>query len=364
MSKSDFWPIPGDRLIDIATPMPVIDEDRLAANIGRVQAYMDQHGRRFRPHIKTHKNASIAWQQLEAGAVGINCQKLSEAEIFANAGFEDILLTYNVLGAAKLQRLKLLNARIPKLSVTVDNVTALSGLAATFQPARPLNVLVECDTGGGRCGVQTPAAAHALATIVAASPGLSFGGILTYPGIGRATDVESFMAMTLRLLAQDDIACPVVSSGGTPDLFQAHLVPSATEHRAGTYVFNDRSTERCGHCSSDDFALHVLATVVSRPTAGRAVLDAGSKTLTSDLFGFEDHGTIVGFEGARIVSLSEEHAVVDLQHCPMEFAEVGAVVKIVPNHACVIANLFDRLVFHRDGIVTRVDTVDARGAVW
>ncbi len=364
MSKSDFWPIPGDRLVDIATPMPVIDEDRLAANIGRVQAYMDQHGRRFRPHIKTHKNAAIARQQLQAGAVGINCQKLSEAEIFADAGFEDILLTYNVLGQAKLQRLKLLNARIPKLSVTVDNTTALSGLAAIFEPARPLNVLVECDTGGGRCGVQTPEAAHALATIVTKSPGLSFGGIMTYPGIGRASDVEGFMAKTLRLLAQSDIACPVVSSGGTPDLFQAHLVPSATEHRAGTYIFNDRSTHRYGHCTPDDFALHVLATVVSRPTTDRAVLDAGSKTLTSDLFGFEDHGAIVGFEGARIVSLSEEHAVVDLENCPVEFPKVGKVVKIVPNHACVIANLFDRLVFHRNGIVTRIETVDARGTVW
>jgi D-serine deaminase-like pyridoxal phosphate-dependent protein len=358
------WPEPGTSLDQVATPMPVIDEDRLAANIARAQAYCDSHGKTFRPHIKTHKIAAVARQQVEAGAVGLNCQKVTEAEAFADAGFDDILITYNILGAAKLARLKALNERIGRLSVVADSDVTVAGLAATFEEDRPLTVLIECDTGAKRCGVQTPEAAVALAEKIAAAPGLTFGGIMTYPAVGGAAEVEAFMASTMALLSEKGIECPVRSSGGSPDLFAAHLVPSATEHRAGTYVYNDRSMVRAGECTSDDLAMHILATVVSRPAPDRAVLDSGSKALTSDLLGFSDYGAIEGFEGARIVSLSEEHAVVDISGCTTPFPGIGTMVKVVPNHTCVVTNLFDRMVFHRDGIVTRVENVDARGTVW
>lgn len=358
------WPEPGTPLSDVMTPMPVIDEDRLAANIARAQAYFDRHGKAFRPHIKTHKIAAVARQQARAGAAGINCQKVTEAEVFAEAGFGDILITYNILGAAKLARLKALNGRVAKLAVTADSEATVNGLAAAFEAERPLSVLIECDTGGKRCGVQTPEAAAALAEAVAAAPGLRFSGLLTYPAAGGAAEVEAFLSRAMALLAERGIDCPVRSSGGSPDLFSAHLAPSATEHRAGTYVYNDRSMLRAGHCTAEDLAMHILATVVSRPAPDRAVLDCGSKTLTSDLLGFADYGLIEGFEGARIASLSEEHAVVDLSACRTPFPQIGALVKVVPNHTCVVTNLFDRMVFHRNGIVTRVETVDARGTVW
>jgi D-serine deaminase-like pyridoxal phosphate-dependent protein len=358
------WPEIGTPLEEIATPMPVIDETRLARNIERAQAYCDAHGKAFRPHIKTHKIVAIARQQLAAGAVGINCQKLSEAEVFAAAGINDILITYNILGPAKLARLRALNQRVPKLSVVADSRAVVDGLAATFGADRPLTVLVECDTGGHRCGVGTPEDAVALAEQMRRAPGLHFGGLLTYPAIGGATAVEDFLRVTMALLAEEGIDCPVRSSGGSPDLFAAHLVPSATEHRAGTYVYNDRSMVRAGHCGPDDLAMHILATVVSRPRKDRAVLDCGSKTLTSDLLGFTDFGTILGFDGARLTSLTEEHGVVDLSACPSAFPPVGAQVKVIPNHTCVVTNLFDRLVFHRHGRVTRVETVEARGMVW
>jgi D-serine deaminase-like pyridoxal phosphate-dependent protein len=358
------WPEPGTPLHQVATPMPVIDENRLAANIARVQAYCDKNGKHFRPHIKTHKIVAVARQQVEAGAVGLNCQKVTEAEVFADAGFDDILITYNILGAVKLARLKALNARVAKFAVVADSDVTVAGLAATFDAERPLTVLVECDSGARRCGVQTPEAAVALAEIIAAAPGLRFGGIMTYPAIGGAEQVEAFMARTMALLSEKGLPCPVRTSGGSPDLFAAHLVPSATEHRAGTYVYNDRSMVRAGHCTADDLAMHVLATVVSRPAPDRAVLDCGSKALTSDLLGFSDYGAIEGFEGARIVSLSEEHAVVDLTDCTTPFRGIGEMVRVVPNHTCVVTNLFDRMVFHRDGVVTRVENVDARGTVW
>ncbi len=358
------WPDAGTPLNAISTPMPVIDEDRLSANILRAQSYLDEHGKAFRPHIKTHKIPAIAKQQLQAGAIGINCQKVSEAEVFADAGFDDILITYNILGAAKLSQLKALNARIGGLSVVADSAVTIAGLADTFEAVMPLAVLVECDTGGKRCGVQTPEAALALAEKIVAAPGLRFKGILTYPAPDGAETVENFLRKTMALLAARGIDCPVRSSGGSPDFYSAHLVPSATEHRAGTYVYNDRAMLRAGHCTAGDLAMHVLATVVSRPTADRAVLDSGSKALTSDLLGFSDYGLIEGYEGAKIVSLSEEHAVVDLSGCASGRPEIGDVVKVVPNHTCVVSNLFDRMVFHRNGVVTRVEKVTARGTVW
>lgn len=360
---TDFpWPDPGVPIALVPTPMPIIDEDRVAANIARVQDYMDCCGKSLRVHIKTHKLLSIARQQVAAGATGINCQKLSEAEVFAAAGFDDILLSYNILGAAKLDRLKALHGRVRKLTVLADNEAVVRSLGATFEPERPLGVLIECDTGGRRCGIRTPEGVVALAEAVWASPSLEFVGILTYPATGSASGVERFMARSVALLAERGIDCPIRSSGGSSDIFAAEAVASANEYRAGTYVYNDRSMVRAGHCRAEDIAINVLATVVSRPARGRAVLDCGSKALSSDLLGFDDYGTVEGFESARIVSLYEEHAVVEFGKS--SFADIGAVVRVIPNHACVISNLFDRVVFHRRGFVTHVEKVVARGKVW
>lgn len=364
MPDKGIWPEVGTPLSEVLTPLPVIDEARLASNIARAQSFMDGLGRAFRPHIKTHKLPEVALAQLAAGAVGVNCQKVTEAEVFADAGIEDILITYNILGAARLARLKALNTRVAHLSVTADNAVTVEGLAATFETAAPLTVLVECDTGGGRCGVQSPDAACALAQQIAAAEGLRFGGLMTYPAPGGAAAVESFVTQTKALLAEAGLDCPTVSVGGTPDFFAAGEIPSATEHRAGTYVYNDRSMVRAGHAALEDCAMHVLVTVVSRPTETRAVIDAGSKALTSDLLGFDDHGLIVEYPGARITGLSEEHGVVDLSGVEGPLPQVGDQLRVVPNHTCVVTNLFDRMVFHDQGRVTRVLDVKARGTVW
>lgn len=358
------WPEPGVPLRDLLTPLPIIDETRLAANIARAQEYVTGIGKDFRPHIKTHKIPAVALQQIAAGAVGINCQKITEAEFFADAGIGNILITYNILGPQKLARLRALHDRIDGLRVTADNAATVTGLAATFDAAAPLPVLVECDTGAKRCGVQDPEAAVDLAEQIVAADGLKFIGLMTYPSIGAAKAVEAFFSRTMALLAARGIDCPVRSNGGSPDLSDAGHVASATEHRAGTYVYNDRSLQRAGHCGPGDLAMHILATVVSRPAPGRAVLDAGSKTLTSDLLGFSDYGRIEGHPEARITGLSEEHAVVLIDGDDASFPAIGEQVRIVPNHTCVVSNLFDRMVFHRDGYVTRVEPILARGAVW
>ncbi|TPP06718.1 D-TA family PLP-dependent enzyme [Rhizobium glycinendophyticum] len=354
----------GQPILELSTPLPLIDETKLAFNIARVQSYMDQHGLAFRPHIKTHKIPAVATQQVAAGARGINCQKITEAEVFADAGFEDLLITFNILGAEKHSRLVALNTRISGLKVVADSDTTVRGLSCAFSQSRPLTVLVECDTGGGRCGVQTPEAAIALAETIAAAPGLSFGGILTYPKANTEEDVEAFFAAVIAGLSARGIPCPIVSNGGTPSLFSAHKVPSATEHRAGTYVYNDRAMARAGHCNLDDCAMHVLATVVSRPSLDRAILDAGSKALTSDLLGFSDYGMIVEYPDAVITGLSEEHGTVDLSKVTGRRPEIGDKVRLIPNHTCVVSNLFNLMTFHRNGIVTRVEEVAGRGLVW
>lgn len=355
---------PGDLIQALSTPLALIDEDKMEANIQRVQSYMDSHGLAFRPHIKTHKIPAIAALQVKAGAKGINCQKVTEAEVFADAGFDDILISFNILGREKLDRLHALNARIGSLKVVADSAVTVEGLASRFSPDRPLTVLVECDTGGGRCGVQTPQAAAALASQIAASNGLVFGGLMTYPKPDSAEAVEKFLSQTIAILKSQNIECAIVTSGGTPSLFDAHLVSSATEHRAGTYVYNDRSMVRAGHCTMEDCAMTILATVVSRPTPDRAILDAGSKALTSDLLGFSDYGHIIEYPDAVITGLSEEHGTVDLSKCTGKRPEIGEKIRIIPNHTCVVSNLQDVMTFHRNGVVTRVEPVAARGLVW
>ncbi|WP_417691306.1 D-TA family PLP-dependent enzyme [Roseibium sp.] len=356
----------GKPVSQLSTPLPVIDETRLEANIDRVQSYMDKIGKAFRPHIKTHKIPAVAQAQVKAGAKGINCQKVTEAQVFADAGFEDILITFNILGLDKLEELAAINEQIADLKVVADSATTVNGLAAAFgQREKSLKVLVECDTGAGRCGVQSAADAISLAEVIANSEGLAFAGLLTYPKAFGEVETEAFFTEALSGLQAKGIACPIVSNGGTPSLFDAEKVPSATEHRAGTYVYNDRAMARSGHCTLDDCAMTILATVVSRPTETRAVIDAGSKALTSDLLGFQDYGHVVDYPEAVITILSEEHGVVDLSgSAPDARPQIGDRIRIIPNHTCVVSNLFDQMVFQRNGIVTRVEPVAARGRVW
>jgi D-serine deaminase-like pyridoxal phosphate-dependent protein len=349
-------------LASLETPVVLIDVDRADANLRRAQAYADAHGLRLRPHIKTHKLPYFAHRQIELGAVGITCQKLGEAEVMADAGIPDIFLPYNILGAQKLARLAAL-ARRTRLSVTADSETTVEGLASAFAhaPSR-LPVLVECDTGLGRCGVQTPQAALALAKRIDAAPGLTFGGLMTYPAAGKVAANEAWLAAAKALAADAGLPPSVVSNGGTPDLWRAHEVVSATEHRPGTYIYLDRFQVGRGVGALADCALTILATVVSPPTPDRAIVDAGSKTLTSDTLGLDGFGLVLDYPDAVIRSLSEEHGTIDLSACASR-PSIGERVRIVPNHACVVSNLFDSVVFVADGQPTERVAVAARGRV-
>ena len=344
------------------TPCVLIDIDRVEANLMRAQAYADAQGLKLRPHIKTHKLARFAKRQVELGAVGITCQKLGEAETMADAGLTDIFLPYDIVGERKLARLKALAKRV-KLSVTADNPIVVEGLARAFEGGEaPLRVLVECDTGMGRCGVQNPAAAVALARAIEASPGLTFAGLMTYPAAGQVEANAAWLAEAVALLTQANLRPAIVSNGGTPDLWRAGEVTAATEHRPGTYIYLDRYQVAKGVGSLEDCALTVLTTVVSRPTETRAVIDAGSKALTSDTLGLEGFGLALGYPEAKIVSLSEEHGVIDLSASERK-PKIGERLRVLPNHACVVSNLFDTVTLVRGDEVVESVRVDARGRV-
>jgi D-serine deaminase-like pyridoxal phosphate-dependent protein len=349
-------------LDSIETPAFVVREAVALRNIEAFQRHCDKVGLALRPHIKTHKLIRFAKAQVRAGARGITCQKIGEAEVMADGGLDDILITYNILGPEKLARLRALANRLAHLAVVADSETVVAGLSRAFADApRPLGVLVECDTGGRRCGLQTPAAALALARRIVAAPGLRLGGLMTYPAAGGAAAAAAFLTEARDLLLGAGLECPVVTSGGTPDMWSAEPADILTEYRAGTYIYNDRSLVQRGTCSWDDCAGHVLTTVVSTPTPDRAVIDAGSKVLSSDLLGLSDHGHVLGRPEIRITGLSEEHGVLAVD--PKQPLKIGERIRIVPNHVCVVSNLFDRIwIEAEDGRLDEV-AVDARGRV-
>lgn len=348
--------------IQFDTPAVLIDLDRVETNLSRAQAFADGAGLKLRPHIKTHKLPRFAHRAIELGAVGITVQKLGEAEVMADAGITDMLLTFNIIGAAKLARLKALNERVT-IRTVADSPECVAGLAATFSAEKPLGVLVECDTGMGRCGVQSPEAALALAQAIIAAPGLQFTGLMTYPAAGKYHEAAAWLAQAKTLFDTAGIALPIITTGGTPDIWHADEAGVATEYRPGTYIYMDRSQVAAGAASYDDCALTVLATVVSHPTSDRAIIDAGSKALTSDLLGLVGHGYIPAWPEARIVGLSEEHGTLDVSACKDGGPRIGEQIAIIPNHCCPVTNLFDQVHLVRNGQLVETVNVAARGRV-
>jgi D-serine deaminase-like pyridoxal phosphate-dependent protein len=352
----------GRALEDLETPVPIIDFDVMLKNLIRWQAHCDGAGVANRPHIKTHKLVAIAKLQLALGATGICVQKLGEAEVMAEAGITDMLLTFNVVGKHKLERLSTLMKR-SDIAVVADNADMLAGLShAGVTAGRKLAVLAECDTGSGRNGTQTPAETLSLAQQIAAQPGLSFGGLMTYPPAFKRNEVAAFIAETKHLLAKAGLPCPRVSSGGSRDLWDTTGLQDVTEYRAGTYIYNDRSLVAVKACSWDDCAETVLTTVVSTPTRDRAIIDAGTKALTSDLLGLEGYGIVRDLGDAKVYNANEEHGYLDTRTSPRPL-KVGEALRVVMNHTCPVNNLFDKVVFVRGQQVLGAVSVDARGKV-
>jgi D-serine deaminase-like pyridoxal phosphate-dependent protein len=349
-------------LANLDTPHAALDVGLLERRIKRMQLYCDAHELALRPHVKTHKLVPIARLQLAAGAVGVACQKLGEAEAMVAAGIDDVLVSFPLIGKHKLRRLVALAARA-RISTVVDSEVGARGLSGSAVAAElDLPLLVECDTGYARTGVQTPTAAAELAALVERLPGVSFKGLLTYPTSARTGE---FFAAARAELRRRGLDPAVMSAGGTAGAFRAHEIPEVNELRVGTYVYGDRACVANGSVPLAECALTVLSTVVSRPARGRAILDAGSKALSSDAAqGLEDgdYGMVLDLPGSRLRRLSEEHGHLDVSRSDRE-PDIGEVLRVLPNHACGTANMHDDVAVHRDGRVEAIWKLDARGAV-
>jgi D-serine deaminase-like pyridoxal phosphate-dependent protein len=345
---------------EFGTPAIVVDMDRVERNIARIQAACDAAGLANRPHIKTHKSPELARLQVAAGARGITCQKIGEAEVMVDGGLDDILISYNLLGDEKMDRLGALLARA-KVTVAADNPVVIAGLPkAAARAGRPLGVVVECDTGRKRAGVEAPAEAIALARQIAAAPQLQFSGFLMYPTETGWAEAQKFFDEALAGVRAAGLEPAIVSTGGSPNMKNLGKLKGATEHRPGTYIYNDRMQLAAGVATLDDCALHVYATVVSRATTDRGIIDAGSKTLTTDTGGLDGHGLILEHPEARIARFAEEHGFLDLSRSNTR-PEIGDVVRIVPNHVCVVVNMVDEVVLVRGDEIVGTLPVAARG---
>ncbi|MCD6290830.1 MAG: D-TA family PLP-dependent enzyme [Anaerolineae bacterium] len=340
---------------DLDTPALTVDLDIMEDNIRRLQAYCDAHSIALRPHIKTHKVPAIAHMQRRAGAQGIACQKLGEAEVFAAAGFDDILIPYNIVGRAKLERLARLMHQC-HLTVAADSVTTIRGLAwAAAEAEQPLDVIIELEGEIERAGVHTPEEAVALARAIETTPELHYRGVMIYP-----SDPESAPKLRafLDALAAAHLPAEMVSGGGTGAAYHSHEVPELTEIRVGTYVYNDWNTVRRGWCTVEQCAQRVICTVVSRPTPDRAIIDGGSKTFSSD--GELPMGHILEYPEAAIYHMDEEHGYVDISRCARK-PEIGERVRVIPNHACPVSNLHDVIYGLRGDRVETIWPILARG---
>jgi D-serine deaminase-like pyridoxal phosphate-dependent protein len=358
---------------DLDTPSVLIDLNRLEGNIERMAAVARDSGVALRPHAKSHKLPEIAELQLAAGATGLTVAKLGEAEVFVDHGVEDVLVAFPLWGEKKWRTLCDLSERA-RVSVSLDSHEAVAGLAEVAVAQRSeIPVRVELDTGFGRCGVPGPKEAVALARRIVNTAGVVFDGIMSFAGqsYGQRThagidkvaghDAE-LLLRTAKMLRAAGIDVPAVSAGGTPTAQQLAVVPGITEIRPGAYALSDRDQAALGWGTLSDCALTVLTTVVSRPTQSRAVIDAGSKTLSSDL-SVQDEGWGVVCERPElsIRTITEEHGIVDVP-AGAELP-IGTRLRVIPNHGCGTINMHDRVVAVRGGDVTDTWRVEARARV-
>jgi D-serine deaminase-like pyridoxal phosphate-dependent protein len=331
--------------LDLDTPALYVDLDVLERNIARMQQQCRGWGVALRPHVKTHKIPEIAQLQLDAGAIGITVAKVGEAEVLPG---DDVLVAYPLV-QAKLSRVREL-AKTRRVTVAVDSVDVARDLQG-------INALVEIDVGVGRCGAQSPAEAVTIARACS-----DFQGILYWPSW---LDEAGFQTACVRIdavldaLAAAGIEAQIVSGGSTPGAAKTPLVPRTTEIRPGTYVFYDASSLATQLCIEADCALRVLTTVVSTAVPGQCVIDAGSKTLSSDAT--VGSGTFGHFVGHRwtLRKLNEEHGYVEIDGP----ARVGEKVWLVPSHVCPTVNLHDDIWYGRRGRVEGSWRVAARGKV-
>jgi D-serine deaminase-like pyridoxal phosphate-dependent protein len=357
---------------DLSTPAVIIDLDTVERNIAKMAAQLKKAGIAHRPHIKTHKSVRLAKLQQAAGAIGITVAKLAEAEVFAEAGFTDILIAIPILGEQKLKRFSSIHQNI-NVTATVDSLVVAKGLSRVgMETGKPVPVLIELDGGLHRGGRQPGDDIVSFACEISDLPGIKLLGIMAYFGqIYREKNVDDLtrfvrgeselIKQVVRDLNKAGIPVQIVSSGSSPSSILSDELLGVNEVRAGNYIFFDASAVQMGLAEEQDCALRVIATVISTPLPGRATIDAGTKTLTSDKAHHrEGFGIVVNQPGVEVIGLNEEHGMLSFDPAAVQLS-VGDRIEIIPNHSCVVPNLYDNVYGVREQKVVEIIHIDARG---
>ncbi|HXJ50004.1 MAG TPA: DSD1 family PLP-dependent enzyme [Burkholderiales bacterium] len=354
----------GQRAEEVDTPALVLDLDAFERNLDTLARAVAGKVR-VRAHAKTHKSPDIARRQIAAGAVGVCCQKVSEAEALVEGGVQDVLVSNEIVGPAKIARLAELSRRA-RLGVCVDNLDNLRQIAAS---GARLDVYIELEVGMGRCGIAPGEPALALAREIAKAPGLRFGGLQAYHG--RAQHVRSMserrahiaraaeaVNATRALFSRHGIETPIVTGAGSGSFMFEVESGAWDEIQPGSYIFMDGDYARnewAAPLPRFDHALFVLATVMSRPSPHAAVVDAGLKASSVD----SGMPTVWGKEVLKFTKASDEHGFIEGPDPPA----LGEKLFLVPGHCDPTVNLYDWYVCVRKNVVEDLWPITARGAL-
>jgi len=356
----------GRHKMDLDTPALLLDIGAVERNIAKMAAFFADKTCKLRPHVKTHKLPLIAHKQIAAGAIGVTCAKLGEAKVFLDAGVQNVLIANEIVGDAKIERLVNL-AGYGDLIVCVDDLENARRISeAAGRIGRKIGVLAEVNVGLNRCGVQPGRPALELVRQVAGLKGLAFRGLMGYegglylhdPDAKRRQCAESnrLLVETKALVESAGFPVEIATAGGSNTYNLSGVFPGITDIQPGSYVTMDEHSATYGM----DFeqALTVLTTVISRPEQGRAVTDAGKKSLSVD-----EGLPVCRMAGVSVAKLNEEHGHLALADAGQAL-KVGEKVEIVPSHGCTTIPLYDRYVIVRGGRVESVAEIMARGASW
>jgi D-serine deaminase-like pyridoxal phosphate-dependent protein len=352
---------------ELDTPILMIDLDLMESNIARMAEFFGSVGANLRPHTKTHKTPIIAHKQINAGAIGVTCAKLGEAEVMVNSGIKHILIANEIITPFKIEKLLCL-ARHAEIIVAVDNEENVEHLSnSAYNKGVNLKVLVEVDIGMKRCGVAPGEPALKLANKVEKSKNLTFAGLMGYEGhtvtipdfSQRKYETEksvNLLIETKDLIERNGLHVEIMSGGGTGTYNITGKYPEMTEIQAGSYVVMDAYYKNV--VNEFDCALTVLSSVISKPQKDVAIIDAGMKTVTKE-FGLP---LVKGIKGVELASLSEEHGNLDIGESIIDLKR-GDKVELIPTHCCTTINLHDKFYGIRNGRLETIWDIAGRGKV-
>ncbi|HEX2916851.1 MAG TPA: DSD1 family PLP-dependent enzyme [Chloroflexia bacterium] len=366
-----YNPQPGDSLDKLDTPAVLIDLNRMEANIENMMSRFRSTRVRVRPHLKTTKSPELAHILMAAGAVGGCVSKVSEAEVMAAAGIEDLLITTEVVGPQKIARLVALVSQHSDSKVVIDSKVGASELdRALGEAGLSMPVLIELNVGQNRCGVAPGEEALELAQFIKTCKNLRLVGVQGYEGhLQHVPDPQERarlcleamqrLAGTVKELRQAGVTLDIVTTGGTGTADICATCEEVTEVQPGSFIFMDTDYRNALGATSYSNALTILSTVISHPTPTRAVIDAGLKSLSTDSGPAEPKG----LPGVRYRPGGDEHGILEWDKENQTRLEIGQRIEMIPSHIDTTINLHDYYYAHRNGRIEAIWPISARGKV-